>query len=69
MKIDVEYYEDEVLAGAQETIKKNRPFIIIELADGNKQLEEKRDATIKTLESMGYTLTKLWGWDWFATPN
>ena len=69
IKIDVECYEDEVLAGAEQTIRKNNPFIIIELADGNKQLEEKRDANIKTLENMGYTLTKLWGWDWIAVPN
>lgn len=68
IKIDVEGYEDEVLVGAQETIKKNRPFIIIELMDGNKQLDKKRDATIKSLESMGYKLNKLWGWDWFASP-
>lgn len=68
MKIDVEYYEDEVLAGARQTILKNQPVIIIELADGSKQLEEKRDATIRTLENMGYTLSKLGGWDWLAVP-
>lgn len=68
MKIDVECYEDEVLAGAQETIRKNRPFIIIELADDTNERAEKRDATIKNLEGMGYHLTKLWGWDWFASP-
>lgn len=68
IKIDVEFYEDEVLAGAHETIKKNKPFIIIELADDTQARVEKRDATIRHLESMGYHLTKLWGWDWFAAP-
>ena len=69
IKIDVECYEDEVIAGAKETIRKNRPFIIIELADDTKEREEKRDATIKVLQNMGYTVTKIWGWDWFAVPN
>lgn len=69
IKIDVEGYEDEVLAGAQETIRNNYPFIIIELMDGSKHLDAKRDATIKSLEGMGYTVTKLWGWDWIAIPQ
>lgn len=68
MKIDVECYEDEVLAGAHETIIRNRPHIIIELADDTTSRAEKRDATIRHLEGMGYRLTKLWGWDWFASP-
>ena len=69
VKIDVEGYEDEVLAGACETIQKYRPFIIIELMDQSEDLIKKRDATIRQLESMGYTLTKLWGWDWVADPS
>jgi FkbM family methyltransferase len=68
IKIDVEGYEDEVLAGACETIRKSHPYIIIELVEGDKKLDAKRDATIKNLQSMGYVVSKLWGWDWFATP-
>jgi hypothetical protein len=69
IKIDVEGYEDEVLAGAENTIRENRPYIIIELMDQSEKHVKKRDATIRNLESMGYTLTKLWGWDWLAIPN
>lgn len=69
IKIDVEEYEQEVLAGARKTILKNHPFIIIEMADGNKTWDAKRDVTIKILEDMGYNLKKLGGWDWIATPN
>jgi len=66
VKIDVEGYEDEVLAGAEATIRRNHPTIIIELMDGNPILDEKRQATIKTLEDLGYTVDKIYGWDWIA---
>lgn len=69
MKIDVEGYEDEVLAGATETISRDRPTIIIELMDGSPMLEQKRQATIKTLEKLGYAVSKIHGWDWIAVPK
>jgi len=69
IKMDVEGYEDEAIAGAEQTIRRCRPFIIIELMDQNEENIRKRDATMQNLESMGYTFTKLWGWDWYASPT
>jgi FkbM family methyltransferase len=68
IKIDVEGYEDKVIAGAMQTIRKNHPYIIIELMDSNEEQRTKRDATIANLEQMGYFVTKLCGWDWLAIP-
>jgi FkbM family methyltransferase len=68
IKIDVEGYEDEFLIGAKETIRRNQPFIIIELMDGSDELLAKRDRTMQILEEMGYSFFKLWGWDWVAVP-
>ena len=52
MKIDVEGAEDRVIEGARETIQSCKPTIIIEIIPG-----PNREATIKNLQNMGYTVT------------
>jgi len=50
IKIDVEGHEEEVLKGATDTIKRERPILYIE-ADR----DEKRDSLIACIESLGYS--------------
>lgn len=51
MKIDVEYYEPQVLAGAANTIKEDRPLILIEDHSGE---------VISPLLMSSYTIEKAW---------
>lgn len=74
IKIDVENFEYEVLAGAEQTIRKNHPFMIIEIM-GNiynpiPNRAELVHKTLKKIESLGYSLNYIEGsWsDWLATP-
>lgn len=72
IKLDVENVEYEVLLGARETLRKCRPYILIEIM-GNYEYEcEDRDEiqrkTHELLGQYGYTLTYIKGWDWLATP-
>ena len=48
MKADVEGHEQELLAGAQETIRRNRPVVLLEVKPPN------RDAVRKFFEQLGY---------------
>lgn len=76
IKIDVENMEGEVLAGAIETIKKNRPTLLVEI-QGNwnraQELCENTDAlrqeTFDRLRSLGYAVTHVGSCDYLATPN
>jgi FkbM family methyltransferase len=50
MKIDVEKFEENVLRGAEKTLKKYKPTILIELLD-----TKQRDTIFNLLVSYGYT--------------
>jgi FkbM family methyltransferase len=65
IKIDVENTENEVLKGAQETIRQNRPYIIIEIL-GNlytpvPDRTERVHETFAFLQQMGYSSLYLEG--------
>src|SRR5262249_27695046 len=63
IKIDVEGYEMEVLKGAMETIKRNKPVLIVEIffsPELNKRLEE--------IQSLGYRYKSL-GDNWIFIPS
>lgn len=75
IKIDVENYEYEVLKGAEKTIRKYHPYMIIEIM-GNSYVpvanrSESVDKTVKLIEDMGYDVKFIEGsWsDWLATPK
>lgn len=74
IKIDVENFEYEVLIGAEQTIRRNRPYIILEIM-GNvynpiPNREELVQKTLRMVEQLGYSLKFIEGsWsDWIATP-
>lgn len=74
IKIDVENFEYEVLLGAEETIRRNRPYIILEIMGNVYQpipnREELVQKTLSMLRQLGYSLTYIDGsWsDWLAVP-
>lgn len=74
IKIDVENFEYEVLVGAEQTIRKNRPYIILEIMGNvytpNPNRTELVHKTLKMVEQLGYSLKYIEGsWsDWLATP-
>ena len=57
LKIDVEGMEVDVLAGAEEMIRKHQPFLFVE-----NETEEKAPALIEKLWDLGYTPR------WYITP-
>ncbi len=75
VKIDVEGKENEVLAGAKETILRCRPVILIEIMGGHdvatatQEVREKIQETIRILENMKYTVKKIQTHDYLALPN
>lgn len=75
IKLDVENYEYEVLLGALDTIRRNRPYIILEVMgntyrpiDGRNELVHR---TLNLLKEEGYKLLYIEGsWsDWLAIPT
>lgn len=65
MKIDVEGYELYVLKGAINTLKINKPIIIIEL---NEKTKNDRDEIVKLLTNLNYSLTQISTDDWICIP-
>jgi FkbM family methyltransferase len=74
IKIDVEHYENEVLDGAVETIRRNRPVILIEIMGGENyataapEARERIHATWKKLEGFGYMVRPVFNHDYIALP-
>ena len=75
VKMDVEGFEDAVLAGAAETIRASKPVILIEIFGGTSiatasPTERRRiEATVQTIEAMGYRVRNIRHADYIATPN
>ena len=75
LKIDVEGYENEVLDGASETIRRNRPVILIEIAGGNlyetapAEILDQIHNTWKKIEAFDYTVAPIQAHDYIALPN
>jgi FkbM family methyltransferase len=75
LKIDVEHFEDFLLEGAQLTIARNRPVILIEIMGGfNHQdppaeVKARIDATMARLKALGYRLEQIRGPDYLALPQ
>lgn len=63
MKIDVEGFENEVLLGAGELIKRDRPIIFVEV------FEKNRNAVEKTIHHLGYVLKEKWGDNYLFLPE
>ena len=65
VKVDVEGFEDAVLAGAAETIRANKPVILIEILGAvdhdTASLQERQRiaATVATIEGFGYRVSQL----------
>ena len=75
IKMDVENYEEMVLAGGEETIMASRPVIFLEIQGNGEQLiasgancEQKTEATISALKNMNYTTSVFKGLDYLAKP-
>ena len=65
IKIDVEGFENEVLAGATETIRRNRPAIVVEAYGGKfderttpEGLARTRE-TLRRIEAHGYSVERI----------
>ena len=75
LKIDVERYENEALAGALETIRRNRPVILLEIMGGEDyetasgEVLDQIHATWQTLEALDYEVRPVFKHDYVAVPN
>ena len=74
LKIDVEGYENEVLEGAVDTIRRNRPVVVIEIAGGEDyatappDVRKRIHGTWGRLEALGYAVTPVFKHDYVAVP-
>lgn len=64
IKIDVEGFEEEILAGAMETIKLNKPILVIEQQKHEYQDDMIDTPAIKILQSWGYNVLTQISKDW-----
>jgi FkbM family methyltransferase len=75
IKIDVEHFEDFLLEGAQLTIRRSRPVILIEIMGGYRypnappEVRAKIDATLARLKGMGYKVEYIDAADYLAVPE
>jgi FkbM family methyltransferase len=73
IKIDVENSEYYVLSGAQKTITKNRPVIVLEVMGNFNHYPIDRHKlflkTFKLLVELGYTVTPISEFDYLALPK
>ncbi len=74
IKCDVECTEDEVLAGAQQTIARCRPIFVIEIMGGygwsnDPKVLDRIAHTIETLRAMDYVVRKIYVDDYLAIPR
>ena len=75
LKIDVEHYENEALDGAVDTVRRNRPVIMIEIMGGedyetaSPDVLERIHGTWAKLEALDYTVTPVAKHDYIALPN
>lgn len=68
IKIDVEGFEYNVLKGCQKTIKKYRPFLIVEMNTGRSEIEFKnRQKCLEFLFNFGYKVIDVSNNDWFLS--
>ena len=64
IKIDVEGFEGEILAGALKTIELNKPVLVIEQQKHEYQNDMQETPAIKILESWGYEVVESFNKDW-----
>ena len=84
LKIDVEGFEDEVLAGAERLIRESKPVILIEILGGKSypgaptrgfhppatpQDLQRIHATWRRIEAFGYSIRPVLDYDYIALPQ
>jgi hypothetical protein len=72
MLVDIEGLEYEFLLGAEQSIKKNKPIIIIEIWNNNKRklenITQTQEEVINYIKSLKYTLIKTIDDDFIFEP-
>lgn len=69
IKIDVEGFEEEILLGAQQTIEKNLPVLVIEQQKHEYKNAMEHLPSIKLLEKWGYRVVEQFNKDWVLKSN
>ena len=75
IKIDVEHFEDHLLEGAQLTIARYRPVILIEIMGGHfydratPEIRARIDGTQARLRALGYKVSHIYAHDYLALPE
>jgi len=64
IKIDVEGFEEEILAGAYDTIEQNKPVLVIEQQKHEYKNDREETPAIKILEKCGYEVVEQFNKDW-----
>lgn len=74
VKIDVEGLEDDVIAGAARTIRRNRPTMVVEIMGGHDyqtagpEVRDRIDATRARIEAFGYSTVQVSPNNYLALP-
>lgn len=72
MLVDIEGFEYDFLLGAEQTIKRNRPIIIIEIWDNHKRKRENmaqsQEEVVNYIKSLGYKVVGNHGDDFIFEP-